>query len=254
MGLKNMKQINFSKNWNGKLSCESFSTIRIYNPDKYIIGESYALNLESQHIGSVEIVALRTFTLSELTDEMAYLDTGKSLKDMIIILKEIYPSLKEDTMLHYIICKYAPCDLYDRAYYAAAKAHKGQIDKAGKPYIGHLERVSAMSETPYLKSIALLHDILEDTDYNSNDLLMADFPECMVRTIECLTKMSEDEPYDEFIERVAQDPIAVAVKLNDLRDNMDVTRLKEFTDKDVRRTRKYLKAYNYLLENYESNR
>lgn len=243
-----MKEINFSKNWGGKLSCDSFSTIRTYNPDKYILGERYALNLGSKPLGTVEIVALRLFTLSELTEEIAYLDTGKSLEDTIAILRDIYLDLNDESKLHYIICRYTPCDLYDRAYYAAAKAHEGQTDKAGKPYIGHLERVSAMCETPYLKSVALLHDILEDTDYNSDDLRMANFPESMIRTIECLTKTSEDEPYDEFIERVTKDPLAVAVKLNDLRDNMDVTRLSEITDRDIKRMKKYLKAYHYLTK------
>ncbi len=61
-------------------------------------------------------------------------------------------------------------------------------------------------------------------------------------------KTSEDEVYDDFIARIAQNPLAVKVKLNDLRDNLDITRLEQITDKDVKRLNKYLRAYKTLME------
>ena len=70
----------------------------------------------------------------------------------------------------------------------------------------------------------------------------------IIDALRLVTKLSEDEPYDEFIDRIAVNPLAVAVKLNDLRDNMDVTRLAEITDKDIKRMRKYLKAYYCLTK------
>lgn len=64
--------------------------------------------------------------------------------------------------------------------------------------------------------------------------------------MKCVTKLSENENYDDFIERVRRNPLAVAVKINDLTDNMDIRRLPYLSDKDVKRLKKYLKAYKKL--------
>lgn len=68
----------------------------------------------------------------------------------------------------------------------------------------------------------------------------------IIEALRCVTKLSENEPYDKFITRVKENPLAVAVKLNDLTDNMDIRRLPYISDKDVKRLKKYLKAYKQL--------
>ncbi|MBR5828067.1 MAG: phosphohydrolase, partial [Paludibacteraceae bacterium] len=89
-------------------------------------------------------------------------------------------------------------------------------------------------------------DLVEDTHWTFDMLLEEGFPPHIVDALRCVTKISEDEPYEEFIKRVKTNPLAVAVKINDLTDNMDIRRLSDLTDKAVQRLRKYLKAYKEL--------
>lgn len=138
--------------------------------------------------------------------------------------------------------------ILELAYEIAETAHKKQTDKSGAPYFGHVERVSNMGQTLDEKVVGMLHDLIEDTDWTFELLAAKGFAPQIIQALRLVTKLSEDEPYDDFIERIATNPLAIAVKLNDLRDNMDITRLEEFTDKDVKRTRKYLKAYHYLIK------
>jgi len=133
-----------------------------------------------------------------------------------------------------------------RAIQIATKAHEGQFDKSGMPYIGHVMRVMEAGRTVDEKIVGVLHDIVEDTDWTFERLEREGFPECIVDAIRCLTKTSEDEPYDEFIERVGSNPLAVRVKINDLSDNMDIRRLGDIGPNDVERLRKYLKAHKSL--------
>ena len=92
-----------------------------------------------------------------------------------------------------------------------------------------------------------MHDVVEDTHWTFDELLAEGFPSHIVDALRCVTKLSDDEPYDEFIERVKTNPLAVAVKINDLTDNMDVRRYKELTEWDIKRLRKYLSAYQVLI-------
>ena len=80
------------------------------------------------------------------------------------------------------------------------------------------------------------------------ELLAEGFPVHIIDALRCVTKLSDNEPYDEFIERVKTNPLAVAVKINDLADNMDIRRYKELSDWDVKRLKKYLKAYHELTK------
>ena len=96
--------------------------------------------------------------------------------------------------------------------------------------------------------MGVLHDVVEDTDWTFDALLNEGFPTEIVDALRCVTKITDDEPYDDFIERVKTNSLAVAVKINDLIDNLDVRRLNEITDKDVMRMRKYLKAYKELTK------
>ena len=137
-------------------------------------------------------------------------------------------------------------NLLSKAITLAIKAHEGQVDKSEMPYVGHIMRVMAAGRTEDEKIVGVLHDVVEDTHWTFEALLAEGFPPHIVDAVRCVTKLSDNEPYDEFIERVKTNPLAVAVKINDLTDNMDVRRYKELTDWDVKRLRKYLKAYQAL--------
>ena len=134
----------------------------------------------------------------------------------------------------------------ERAIEIATEAHRGQFDKAGNDYIGHPLRVMAMGKTTDEKIVGVLHDIVEDTDWTFEGLAAEGFSAEVIDALRCVTKLSEDEPYDKFIARVKANPLAVAVKLNDLSDNMDIRRLPYISYKDVKRLKKYLRAYKQL--------
>ncbi len=139
--------------------------------------------------------------------------------------------------------------LLAQAIKIAVQAHEGQFDKSGMPYIGHVMRVMEAGRTIDEKIVGVLHDVVEDTDLTFEQLARDGFPARIVDAIRCLTKTSEDEPYDDFIERVKSNPLAVRVIINDLADNMDIRRLGTITDKDKDRLNKYLRAYCNLTEN-----
>ena len=133
----------------------------------------------------------------------------------------------------------------DRAIELAKQHHEGQTDKAGKPYIEHPLRVMSQVESEEEKIVAVLHDIVEDTDISLDDLRSEGFSEEVVSAVECLTKQ-DGENYDSYIERISFNPLAVKIKLADLEDNSDLTRLPEVTDKDLERIEKYDKALEKL--------
>ena len=134
-----------------------------------------------------------------------------------------------------------------RAIEIATEAHKGQLDKSGKDYIGHPLRVMEMGKTEDEKIVGVLHDVIEDTDWTFEALTEEGFSKDVIEALRYVTKLSENENYDDFIERVKKNPLAVAVKINDLSDNMDIRRLPYLSDKDVKRLKKYLKAYKKLI-------
>ena len=134
-----------------------------------------------------------------------------------------------------------------RAIEIATQAHEGQVDKAGNAYIGHPLRVMTMGKTEQEKIAGVLHDIVEDTPWTFEMLEAEGFAPEIIAALKCVTKISENEDYDDFIERVKKNPLAVAVKINDLTDNMDIRRLPYLSDKDVKRLKKYLKAYKKLI-------
>lgn len=138
--------------------------------------------------------------------------------------------------------------LLSKAINLAMQAHAGQVDKAGMPYIGHVIRVMQAGKTIDEKIVGVLHDVVEDTTWTFDALLAEGFPVHIVDALRCVTKLSDDEPYESFINRVKTNPLVVAVKINDLTDNMDIRRLQPLTDADVQRLRKYLKAYQSLVK------
>ena len=134
----------------------------------------------------------------------------------------------------------------ERAIQIATEAHKGQFDKAGREYIGHPIRVMEMGKTEDEKIVGVLHDVIEETDWTFERLEAEGFSQEVINALRCVTKTSENENYDDFIGRVKKNPLATAVKINDLTDNMDIRRLPYLSDKDVKRLKKYLKAYKRL--------
>ena len=138
--------------------------------------------------------------------------------------------------------------ILDRAKEIARSAHEGQVDKAGKPYIEHPMRVMKMGKSMEEKIAGVLHDVVEDSEWTFEMLEKEGIPKDVMDALRCVTKLSEDEDYDHFIARVKTNPLAVKVKLNDLKDNMDITRLEEVTEKDLTRLNKYIRAYRQLKE------
>ena len=134
----------------------------------------------------------------------------------------------------------------ERAIQIATEAHKGQFDKAGREYIGHPIRVMEMGKTEDEKIVGVLHDVIEDSDWTFDRLEAEGFSQEVINALRCVTKTSENENYDDFIDRVKKNPLAASVKINDLTDNMDIRRLPYLSDKDVKRLKKYLKAYKRL--------
>ena len=136
----------------------------------------------------------------------------------------------------------------ERAIEIAREAHRGQVDKAGEEYIGHPLRVMEAGRTLEEKIVGVLHDVVEDSEEWSFERLEQEgFAPEIIEALRCVTKLSADEPYDKFIARVKKNRLAVAVKLNDLTDNMDIRRLPYLSDKDVKRLKRYLKAYKQLM-------
>ena len=135
----------------------------------------------------------------------------------------------------------------ERAIEIATAAHRGQLDKAGNDYITHPLRVMDAGKTIDEKIVGVLHDVVEDTEWTFEMLSAEGFSAEVLEALRCVTKLSASEPYDKFIARVKTNPLAVAVKINDLSDNMDIRRLPYLSDKDVKRLKKYLKAYKQLI-------
>lgn len=143
-------------------------------------------------------------------------------------------------------------ELLNKAIKIANRAHKGQTDKFGTPYIGHIMRVMNYGKTYDEKIVGVLHDVIEDCPEITYEYLLREgFSNEIVFAIECLTKNPADQDYTEFVKQTERSPLAIAVKLNDLRDNMDLTRFtKPLTERDFKRLNKYLNAYLYLKEKY----
>lgn len=124
-------------------------------------------------------------------------------------------------------------------------AHKGQKDKAGKPYFLHPLTVSSKVKGKNLKIVALLHDTVEDTDITLQKLSKLGFNEVQLNAIDAITKR-KGEGYSDYLKRVKQNNIAREVKLADLAHNMNIRRLKVVTSKDTERLEKYKKALLFL--------
>ena len=127
----------------------------------------------------------------------------------------------------------------------AARAHRGQKDKAGAPYLLHPLRMMLRMDTEAAMMAAVLHDVVEDTEWTLERLREAGFSDEVLEAVDCLTHR-EGESYEQFVERAASNPVARRVKLADLEDNMDLRRLPAVGERDLDRLDRYVRAWRHL--------
>ena len=133
----------------------------------------------------------------------------------------------------------------ERAIEIAVVAHKGQKDKSGAPYILHPLRVMLSLSSDEDRIVGVLHDVVEDTPWTFDQLREEGFPEEVLAALDTVT-VRENEDYPDFISRSASNSIGRRVKIEDLRDNMDLSRIAEPTEKDFNRIEKYERALSQL--------
>ena len=139
-------------------------------------------------------------------------------------------------------------DLIEKSLEIALKAYSGQKDKAGRTYILHPLRIMSRMDTEEEMAVALLHDVIEDSDFTAEDLLSEGIPSGVVDAVRLLTKL-HGESYDEFVDRVVVNPLARKIKIADIEDNINVLRLESVGDKDFQRVAKYHRAWRRLNRN-----
>ncbi|KAE9639803.1 HD domain-containing protein [Pseudomonas sp. PB103] len=129
----------------------------------------------------------------------------------------------------------------ERAIAIAATAHAGQVDKGGAPYILHPLKVMMRMSSLEERIVAVLHDVVEDCDISLEDLRQEGFSEDVLTAIAAVTKVP-GESYEDFVERAGQNPIGRAVKLADLEENSDLSRIASPSWEDLERIEKYRRA------------
>jgi hypothetical protein len=132
----------------------------------------------------------------------------------------------------------------------ATKAHDGQRDKSGRPYIGHPLRVMSMMRTDHEQMTAVLHDVVEDTEVTPADLRTAGCPQAVVEAVIAISKRA-GEPHPDYLARVAANPLALAVKRADIADNSAPVRLAMLDGPTRARLRDKYAAATRLLDSYE---
>lgn len=131
----------------------------------------------------------------------------------------------------------------------ASMMHENQLDKGGKPYILHplrlMFRMSQYTTDPELLCMCVLHDVMEDCGTTIEDLLSIGMSDRVIYAVMTLSRL-KDETYDQFIDRICVSRDAMLVKLEDLKDNSDPSRLIGITTQDLQRIEKYMKAYKKI--------
>lgn len=133
----------------------------------------------------------------------------------------------------------------ERAIAIAATAHAGQVDKGGAPYILHPLKVMLRMTTLEQRIVAVLHDVVEDCGISVDDLRKEGFSEEVLMAIESVSKVP-GESYEDFVDRAAQNPIGRVVKLADLEENSDLSRIASPSWEDLERVEKYRRAIGRL--------
>ena len=128
------------------------------------------------------------------------------------------------------------------------EAHKNQVDKSGMPYAFHPFHVAEQMTDEATTIVALLHDVVEDTDYTLEDLAAEGFGKDILEAVALMTH-EDDVPYLDYVAKLKDNPIARAVKLADLAHNSDLSRIGEVDDETRERLEKYKKAMALLKGN-----
>ena len=128
------------------------------------------------------------------------------------------------------------------------EAHKNQVDKTGLPYVFHPFHLAEQMNDEITTVCALLHDVIEDTDYTFSDLENMGFPNEVIETLKLLTH-EDNVPYMDYVINLSKNPNAKAVKIADLMHNSDTSRLDEVDEWALKREEKYKKALEYLKNN-----
>ena len=136
--------------------------------------------------------------------------------------------------------------ILERAIEIAAKAHAGQVDKAGQPYILHPLRVMLRVSSEHERIAAVLHDVVEDTDVSLERLVAEGFPSEVIAAVDALTKRPGESRLD-AAHRAAADKIGRKVKLADNAENMDLSRIQNPTTRDIARVEEYKAVREILL-------
>ena len=133
----------------------------------------------------------------------------------------------------------------ERAIEIAVSAHRGDVDKAGDPYILHPLSLMLQFDDLDEMIVAVLHDTVEDSSLTLGELKKEGFSDAVIAAVDALTKR-DGETYEEFISRLSPNPLARQVKLADLEHNMDVRRLESLTSNDLERIAKYHRSWREL--------
>ena len=135
--------------------------------------------------------------------------------------------------------------LTKKALLISFNAHKNQVDKSGMPYVYHPFHLAEQMDNEFTTCVALLHDVVEDTDITLDDLKAQGFPREVTDAIVLMTH-NDAVPYLDYVAEIKDNPIACAVKLADLKHNSDLTRLEYVDSKALERAEKYRKAIRIL--------
>lgn len=138
-------------------------------------------------------------------------------------------------------------DMTKKALKLSFEAHKEQLDKSGMPYVFHPFHLAEQMPDEDCTVVALLHDVIEDTEYGVEDLQALGFSDTVLTALMLMTH-EDDTPYLDYVAVLNANPIARTVKLSDLKHNSDLSRLSVVTDKDLQRVEKYKKAIHLLEE------
>lgn len=145
--------------------------------------------------------------------------------------------------------------IYERSMALVQELFKGKKDKSGAPYINHLIKVSEDFEEEKVKSMALMHDVLEDTELTAKDLKEMGYDEEFIEVLRLLTNTYSS--YEEYIQNLlnSNNKIAIKIKLKDVLHNMDISRFESPKEKDFQRIRrKYIKTYMSIIEKLEGEK
>lgn len=129
----------------------------------------------------------------------------------------------------------------------AKSAHRGQTDKTGKPYIGHPERVAARVSGRDEKTVAWLHDVVEDSDWTLDDLRDYGFSERVIEAVDAISHRP-GEPRDDYYQRVKANPLALTVKFADIADNTDPLRMEGVRIRNASDWMRLVRKYDHALE------